>query len=55
MKADKRYLPIQPGEVVETWADIEKAKKELKYNPKTTIEDGLKNFVDWYKEYNNIS
>ncbi|MCK5096138.1 MAG: GDP-mannose 4,6-dehydratase [Candidatus Pacebacteria bacterium] len=52
MKADKRYLPMQPGDVVETWADIEKAKKELGYDPKTTIEGGLKKFVDWYKEYN---
>ena len=54
MKADKRYLPIQPGDVVETWADIKKAKKELGYDPKTTIEEGLKKFVDWYKEYNKI-
>ena len=54
MKADKRLLPIQPGDVAETWADIEKAKEKLGYNPQTTVEEGLKKFVDWYKEYNKI-
>src|SRR3989338_8811455 len=39
-KAQKNYLPLQPGDVVETYADIEKAKKFLDYNPQTKIEEG---------------
>lgn len=47
----KNYLPLQPGDMIETWADINKAEKLLGYNPQTNIENGLKKFVNWYKEY----
>ncbi len=50
-KAQKNYLPLQPGDVVETWADIDKAKIILGYNPQTTIEEGVKRFIEWYKKY----
>src|SRR3989344_1266423 len=50
-KALKRYLPMQPGDVLETWADIDYSKEKLGYNPKTKIEEGAQKFVDWYKEY----
>jgi len=49
--ANKNYLPLQTGDVVGTWADIQKAKNILSYNPKISIEEGIKRFVDWYKQY----
>ena len=50
-QATKEFLPMQPGDVVRTSADISKARKLLGYNPKTTIRDGVPRFVEWYKEY----
>lgn len=43
--------PIQPGDVPVTYADISKAKKILGYNPTTSIESGIKQFVAWFKDY----
>jgi len=50
-KAKKRMLPMQKGDVEKTDADISKARKMLRYHPKTSIEEGVRNFVEWYKEY----
>ncbi|MBN2010328.1 GDP-mannose 4,6-dehydratase [candidate division KSB1 bacterium] len=44
--------PPQPGDVKITFADITKAKKELDYNPSVTVEEGVKEFVKWYREVN---
>lgn len=44
-------LPLQPGDVPETVADITRAQKDFGYNPGTTIDEGLGYFVNWYKEY----
>ena len=46
-------LPMQPGDVDRTYADISKAKKLLGYEPKTSFKEGIKNFINWYKN-NNI-
>jgi len=48
-QAKLNYLPLQAGDVERTFADISKAKKELNYRPQVSIEDGLKDFVSWYK------
>jgi UDP-glucuronate 4-epimerase len=48
-KALQERLPDQPGDVPITWASIEKAKRLLGYSPKTSMEQGLRNFVDWYR------
>lgn len=53
-KAIKSYLPLQAGDVIATWADISKAQKILDYQPKTTIEKGVKKFIEWYQKYQNI-
>ncbi len=45
-----KQLPMQPGDVERTYADIYKAKNLLGYEPKTSFEEGIKKFVDWYKE-----
>lgn len=51
--AKKKMLPMQPGDVLATVADIRKLKK-LGWKPTTRIEEGIKNFVSWYKEYYKI-
>lgn len=50
-KADKNMLPMQPGDVADTWADTEDLAIDVGYQPSTTIEVGVKNFVDWYLDY----
>lgn len=53
IKAKKKYLPLQIGDIKETHSDIKKSRKKLRYNPKTSIKTGVKNFVDWYINYKN--
>ncbi len=48
-KAIKKYMPMQPGDVEKTWADLSKSKKLLGYKPNVSIEEGLKRFVNWFK------
>ena len=43
-------LESQPGDVSVTYADITKAKRMLKYQPKVKMEEGIRRFVEWYKE-----
>ena len=43
-------LPMQPGDVERTFADVSKAKQLIGYNPKTSFEDGIKSFVNWYQQ-----
>lgn len=49
--ARKNYLPIQPGDVPRTFADVSKAKRLWGWEPTTSIEEGIPKFVEWYKEY----
>jgi UDP-glucuronate 4-epimerase len=49
--ADKNMLPIQPGDVERTWADVDQLIKDYNYSPNTSIKEGVKAFVDWYKGY----
>lgn len=49
-KAKIKRLPMQPGDVDRTYADISKAKKLIGYNPKTSFKEGIRKFVKWYKE-----
>lgn len=51
IKAKRNYLGNNPTELIATWANISRAKKMLGYKPKISIEEGLKKFVDWYKDY----
>ncbi len=51
-KAIIEYKPMQPGDVRETFADIEHSTKRLNYSPNTTIEKGIPKFIDWYLGYN---
>jgi UDP-glucuronate 4-epimerase len=47
-KAEKNLLPMQPGDVPDTWADIDDLVTDIGYMPETSIEEGVRNFVDWY-------
>ena len=51
VEAKRNLLPMQLGDVRETWADISFARTELGYDPKTSLAEGLGHFVDWYKEF----
>ncbi|AXG73166.1 NAD-dependent epimerase [Flavobacterium arcticum] len=50
----KNYLPMQPGDVEKTWADTSELEKTFGYKPSTSIEVGVKEFVNWYRSYYNI-
>lgn len=50
-KAQRNYLPMQPGDVPETYADIERIQELYGYEPCTTIEQGIPQFVEWYRSY----
>jgi UDP-glucuronate 4-epimerase len=50
-RAELEMLPMQPGELAVTCADISRAEAELGYSPRIALEDGLRRFVDWYRRY----
>jgi len=50
-EADKNMMPIQPGDVEKTWADVDQLIKDYDYRPNTSIKEGVKSFVNWYKSY----
>ncbi len=54
IKAKKNFLPIQPGDVEKTFADISDSKRDLGFSPQIQIRDGVPKFIDWYREYFNI-
>lgn len=53
--AEKVYLPMQDGDVSDTWADISDLKNELNYTPQTSVREGVGNFINWYKNYYNVN
>jgi UDP-glucuronate 4-epimerase len=50
-KAKKKFLPIQPGDVPDTYADISNLIEDYNYKPKTTVENGVLKFSEWFKKY----
>lgn len=50
-KAIKNFLPMQPGDVYQTWADCSKLIDYFKYQTTTNINEGIENFVNWYKDF----
>jgi UDP-glucuronate 4-epimerase len=51
MKAERELLPLQPGDVPNTYADVSELEAATGYKPATSVKDGVKAFVDWYREY----
>ena len=49
--ANKNMLPMQPGDVERTWADVDELIKDYDYRPNTSIKDGVKSFINWFKAY----
>ena len=50
-EAKKEMYPMQMGDVQRTWADVSELMKDYNYKPSTSIEEGIKQFITWYKEY----
>ena len=55
IKAKKEFLPLQPGDVPKTFADGDLLEKYIQFKPKTSVLIGIKNFIDWYKNYYQIN
>lgn len=53
-KAKKNLLPMQPGDVPATWANIDSLVNDVDFHPKTTIESGIERFVQWYRSYYGV-
>lgn len=54
VKAVKEYLPIQPGDVEATYADVADLEHMTEFSPQTSIENGIENFVNWYRAYYKV-
>ena len=52
--AEKRMLPLQPGDVPATWADVDDLTRDVGFKPATSIEDGIRRFVAWYREFYHL-
>ena len=53
-KAEINFLPLQPGDVPDTYASVDNLKKKFNYKPSTTVINGVSNFVKWYKNYYKV-
>jgi len=53
-KAERNLLPLQPGDVPATYADVDALIEDVGYKPATTVEEGIKNFVAWYQDYYKV-
>lgn len=53
-EANKVYMDMQPGDVLRTYADVSDLERDIDFKPKTSIEDGLMKFVEWYKSYYDV-
>ncbi len=54
-KAVRHYLPMQPGDVPATCADVDDLRRDVGFAPATPLETGIARFVEWYKDYYNVS
>ena len=54
IEAKKNMLPLLPGDVLETSADIKALYEVIGFKPETTIKDRVKNFVDWYRDFYKV-
>ena len=54
-KAEKNMMPLQPGDVPETYADVDDLVRDVGFKPDTAIEIGIERFVAWYREYYRVT
>ena len=52
--AEKKLMPMQPGDVLETFADVSDLARDIGFRPQTRIEDGVAKFVAWYRDYHQV-
>jgi len=50
----KEFLPMQPGDVPDTYADVDQLMLDVHYKPETTVKEGIRRFVTWYRSYYNL-
>ena len=53
-EVEKIYMDMQPGDVLRTYADVSDLERDINFKPSTSIEDGLKKFVEWYEDYYKV-
>ena len=53
-KAKMDMLPMQPGDVPATYADVDDLMRDVGFRPSTPIRDGIRSFIDWYREYHRL-
>ena len=53
-KAKINFLPLQPGDVQDTYANVDNLKEKFNYKPSTSVKHGVSQFVKWYKDYYNL-
>jgi UDP-glucuronate 4-epimerase len=53
-EAEKRLMPLQAGDVRDTFADISAIQNDLGFKPTTSIDEGIPAFVNWYKQYHGL-
>ncbi|WP_018479679.1 NAD-dependent epimerase [Pontibacter roseus] len=53
-KAERQLMPLQPGDVLSTWADVTDLIKDINYQPKTELRVGISNFVKWYRDFYKV-
>ncbi len=51
VEAQKNFLPLQPGDVLRTWADVDELAELIDFRPATTLQSGVSHFVNWYRDY----
>jgi UDP-glucuronate 4-epimerase len=54
LEAQKNLLPMQPGDVPATYADVDDLMRDVDFRPNTPIEEGIARFVAWYREYHGV-
>lgn len=54
IKAEKNFMPLQAGDVLTTWADVDELVRDFNYHPTTSIKKGVKEFVKWYKQFYKV-
>lgn len=55
IEAEKNMMPIQPGDVPKTWASVEDLYDYIDFNPSTSIQEGIRAFIEWYKTYYDVN
>ena len=53
--ARKEFLPMQPGDVYQTYADVEPLMRDFDFRPDTPLEEGLRRFAEWFKDFYGIA